>query len=375
VAADGTLLVSAGADRTVRVWDLATGQLGITLFGDTGGANACAIAHDASWIAASGSDTMVRVWRPRWGEQASDSRVPGAAAIRAQVRGPVEPVRECAVFPDGSRIVSSSDDGAVRLWDVATGTELAVRNARTGGAACCAVSPDGSWFASSGAAHGYDSSLHLWKPDGQLPHVTLTGHTAWVESCAFTPDGAQVVTVSSDGTLRLWDTADGTPLAVLGTDLGQLFGCSITRDGTRLASCGTDRLVRLWDIASRTLIAVLAGHTNRVINCTFSADGEWLATAAYDGTVRTWDTATGASLLTMDSGGSAVWDCAISPNDALIASTGTDGVIRIWDAATGRCRNALRVEQELRSCAWISDTRLCVSGYAGIYMLDYVAGG
>ncbi|MFJ9842595.1 WD40 repeat domain-containing protein [Kitasatospora sp. NPDC101155] len=297
--------------------------------------------------------------------------------MRTRVRGPVEPVRECAVFPDGSRIVSSGDDGAVRLWDVATGTELAVRNAHTGGAACCAVAPDGSWFASSGAADGHDSTLHLWKPDGdgRLPHLTLTGHTAWVERCAFTPDGAQVATVSSDGTLRLWDTADGAPLAVLGTDLGQLFGCSISRDGTRLASCGTDRLVRLWDLESRTLIAVLAGHTNRVINCTFSADGAWLASAAYDGTVRTWDTATGASLLTMDGGGSALWDCAVSPNDALIASTGTDGVIRIWDALTGRCRNALRVGQELRSCAWISDSRLCVSGYAGVYVLDYAAGG
>ncbi|MFD3992840.1 NB-ARC domain-containing protein [Streptomyces sp. NPDC058583] len=374
VSADGTMLVSAGADRTIRVWDPVTGQPGITLFGDTGGANACAVAHDSSWIAAGGSDSMVRVWRPRWGEQDS-GRMPGAAAMRTKVRAPVEPVRECAVFPDGSRIVSSSDDGAVRLWDVATGTELAVRNAHTGGAACCAVSPDGSWFASSGAASGYDSSLHLWRPDGQLPHVTLTGHTAWVERCAFTPDGAQVATVSSDGTLRLWETGDGTPLAVLGTDLGQLFGCSISRDGTRLASCGTDRLVRLWDIASRTLVAVLAGHTNRVINCTFSADGAWLASVGYDGTVRTWDTATGASLLTMDSGDGAMWDCAISPNDALIASTSTDGVIRIWDALTGRCRNALRVEQEMRSCAWISDTRLCASGYAGVYVLDYAAGG
>ncbi|MFI5980841.1 NB-ARC domain-containing protein [Streptomyces sp. NPDC051555] len=374
VAADGTMLVSAGTDRTVRVWDVATGQLGLTLYGDTGGANACAMAHDASWIAAGGSDGTVHVWRPRWGEP-DRGGISGAAAVRTQVRAPVEPVRQCAVFPGGGRIVSSGDDGVVRLWDVATGTELAARNARTGGVACCAVSPDGSWFASSGAASGYDSTLHLWRPDGHAPHITLTGHTAWVERCAFTPDGTQVATVSSDGTLRLWDTTDGRPLAVLGTNLGQLFGCAISPDGAKLASCGTDRLVRLWDIASRALVAVLPGHTNRVTNCTFSADGSWLASAAYDGTVRTWDTATGAPLLTLASGDGATWDCAVSPDDALIASTSTDGVIRIWDAVTGRCRNALRVEQEMRSCAWISDTRLCASGYAGVYVLDYTAGG
>ena len=356
VSPDGTLLVTSGADHTVRVWDPATGQPGGTLFGDTGAVNACTVGGDTNWIAAGGADTMVRVWRPR----------PGQPAGR---RVPVEPVRECAAFPDGGRITSVSTDGTVRLWEVATATESMVEPAHTGVASCCAVAPDGSWFVSG----GYDGLLHVWDAASHALRVTLTGHTGWVTRCAVAPDGTLLASVSDDGTLRLWDPVAGTSIATLGEDLGQMFGCAFSPDGATLASTGSDRLVRLWDVASRTLRATLAGHTNRVNDCRFSADGTWLASAGFDGTIRTWDTATGAALRTMSTeDGGAQWGCAISPDDAWIAGASTDRTIRIWDARTGECRNALRVEQQVWACAWLSDSRLGVAGDAGVYLLDHV---
>ena len=94
-------------------------------------------------------------------------------------------VNSAAFSPDGNTIASGSQDGIVRLWDVATGT---LQNTLTDSATNVAYSPDGNTIASV----GWDKTVRLWDTTTGNLLKTLTGHTDQVSSVAYSPDGTTI---------------------------------------------------------------------------------------------------------------------------------------------------------------------------------------
>jgi WD40 repeat protein len=114
-------------------------------------------------------------------------------------------VTACAISPDGSRIVSGSLDGTIKLWDAKAGRCLATLAERGGGVLACAFSPDGRRFVSAGADH----TLKLRDSETGRCKAILEGHGGWVWACAFSPDGKKTVSASGDETSRLQDAHTG----------------------------------------------------------------------------------------------------------------------------------------------------------------------
>ncbi len=316
---DGSVVVSAGDDYTVRLWDATTGAERACLVGHDDWVTGCAISRDGSFVVSASSDLTLRVWDAVRGVE------------RAVLGGHTAAVTACAISPDGSFIVSGSRDGTLKLWDVATGKELRTLEGHTSGVRSCAISPDGAFIVSASE----DGSLRIWDAAGGRVLCTLKGHTDAVLGCAVSPDEAFIVSASRDGTLKLWDPSSGRELRSLEGHGEPVRGCAISGEGSFIVSAGDDRVLRIWDSATGIQRATLVGHADLVTACAVSSDGSFVVSASDDGTLKVWDMTLLQEPAAIEGHDGAISGCAISADGALVASASQDGTIKVWDLATG----------------------------------------
>jgi WD40 repeat protein len=274
---DGRWIASGSWDGTVRLWDAATGEPSATIRQE-GPVRALAFSPDGSWLAFGyGPEYHLQIWDVATGQRRQHLQAP---------RGVIVAV---AVSPDGSRIAAADRIGRISITDVATGQEVASFRTNESWAEKrgLAYSPDGRWLAGTGED---DKTIDVWNTQTFERTRRLVGHTAAVNSFAFSLDGRRLVSAGQDGTVRIWDMETGEPQAVLEGHTDEVFAAVFHPNGRRVASAGRDRAILLWDVATGAEVARLHGHRNYVFELAFSPDGATLASGSGDFTVRLWDT-------------------------------------------------------------------------------------
>jgi WD40 repeat protein len=194
----------------------------------------------------------------------------------------------------------------------------------------------------------FEKCIPLWiqrKPKVQLDWSaalqTLEGHSASVNSVAFSLDCKQIASGSFDHAVRLWDAATGAALQTLEGHLSWVSSVAFSPDGKQVASGSYDNTIRLWDVATGAALQMLKGHLYSVISIAFSLDGKQVASGSHDDTVRLWDAATGAALQTLKGHLDSINSVAFSHNGKQVASGSWDQTVRLWDSATGAALQTL----------------------------------
>src|SRR6516225_3253123 len=199
-----------------------------------------------------------------------------------------------ALSSDGTRVLSGSNDGTIRLWDLTSGKMIRALKGHRGQAWAVALSPDGE-LALGG---GQDGGLALYKVATGEQVRSFDHHPQAVRAAVFTPDGKRALSACYDNVLRLWDVKTGKKLRSFTGHTDSVMCVACSPDGRRALTGGLvgDRTVRLWDLETGKQIRRLTGHGERVMSVAFSPDGRRAVSGSWDGTVRLWDLETGTEL-------------------------------------------------------------------------------
>lgn len=332
---DGRLLAAAGSQRTVHLYDVtdpaAPQEIGVRLTGPEGPVNTLAFSPDGAVLAVGGTDGLVRLW--------DVSNPADPQPLAEPLRAPEDAVTSVAFSPDGGLLAAGGYDRTVHLWDVGdpaepdylgdvpTGPQLAVFSVAFG--------PDGDVLAAASA----DKSVYLWDvedaADPERLEPTLTGPGSWVNAVTFSPDGQTVAAGSSDGQIWLWDRNTGQRTSTL-PHPGPVTDVSFEPDGRALYSSAADGAVRRWQLPG----PVLTLATDAVHEIAYHPDLPLAAVASGDGGVYLWDVGdpnrpalVGDPLTSPDENSYLIGAAVFSPGGETLVAAGLDGAVWRWDVS------------------------------------------
>jgi len=247
-----------------------------------------------------------------------------------------------AFSPDSRHLFTAGYDATVRMWDLATGREVARFAGAQGTIWTVDVSPDGTRL----AAAGEDRMIRIWRIGASAPPRTLRGHELNVWEVRFSPDGARLASASFDRSVRLWDAVTGAPIRTIGRHDEAVVGLDFSPDGRLLATGGDDSTVRFWRASDGAPLRTVPSNAH-VHKLDFSPDGRWLASAGrargaiasiwHDVTggggaaapVHLWRVADGAHVAALPHDGDVML-LAYSPAGDRVVTAGEDGTVRVW---------------------------------------------
>jgi eukaryotic-like serine/threonine-protein kinase len=233
--------------------------------------------------------------------------------------------------PDGTKLVTSSGDGFIRVWDVESGEQqLEWQNGRVSTLRVAVeFSPNGKMIVTSSS----DATVQIWDAATGRPLGKPLQHAADVFWLVFDRAGQRLATASMDKTVRIWSVQTGqmlTPPLVHADPLHHRNSVTFSPDGSRLATAAGSS-AQVWDAASGRAVTTPLRHGGLVRAVQFSADGGKLLSASEDGTARLWDPETGHPVSEPMRHGARVTSAEFSPDGSQLVTFSSDKAVRIWE--------------------------------------------
>jgi WD40 repeat protein len=305
----------------------------LTLEGHDKGVVSVAFSHDSTRLVSTSWDYTIRIWDAISGE-----------CLQMFKEGFVP----SAIFShDSTRLALTTEGHNLMIWDASSGKRLHKLNSYNSFNGCVyPINDDGfdgymdcttsigvafSHDSARIASASYDSKVTIWDANNGECLQALKRHRDRVTSVAFSQDSTMLASASYDRTVILWNTSNGKCLQLLKGHHKSVNSVAFSYDSTRLASASSDRTIRIWDARSGECLQKLQSHLSSVRSVAFSSNSTQLASASWDATIKIWDAESGKCLKTLRGHSDVVCSVAFSHDSTRLASASADNTIRIWD--------------------------------------------
>ncbi len=295
ISPDGKTLASGSWDKTIKIWNLETGELIGTLTGHSDRVNSVTISGDGKMLASGSSDETIKFWNLQSGE------------LLCTFPGHSMEVNSVAISPNGQVIASSGGaDNTIKLWNLRTGKLLRTLRGHLDNVNAVVFSPDGKILASGSS----DATSKVWDVESGKLLRTLSGLNVGVNSVAIGPNGQILASVSNDYTIKLRNLHTGSLLRILNSN--------------------SDRGKGLPSLGMNEGLHILQNYVSRGDSVAISGDGLTLASGCDDNTIKIWNLLTGELLSSLSGHLGTVYSVAIAPSGNILVSGSADETIKIW---------------------------------------------
>jgi WD40 repeat protein len=344
---DGRLLASAGADNTLKLWDVATGKELRTFYGHSNEISSVAFSPDGGMLASAGWDFRIILWDASSGKEIK------------RLLGHPEMINSIAFSPDGKTLASRSNGETIKLWDVHSEKEIG--NWKRGGylnyggtlqrpGNTIAFSPDGDLVAYADL-NGLSIVLMNYRTGRQLK--TLTGNDSFVHSLAFAAGGKKLVSGGLQE-IKVWDVESGTLTSGAnffsqGANAVDVLSVAVNKDGSVIAGVKEDGSITTWRVADgRELKQMQTGNGRKLESgvVAFTPDGSTLATAGDDGSktypIKFWSVSSGNEILSFAGRSVETYKMRLSPDGRRLVTTGEPSTVNVWNLTGGQQLKSFR---------------------------------
>jgi WD40 repeat protein len=280
-------ILASGSLGEIKLWDLTKGELIETLSdypwvmsGQVNQVNSLAFSADGQILVSAGADSTIKIWHI------------GALDLIDILHKHNGMVRCVAFAPNGLMLVTAGDDRKVLFWDLIQRQAVIALSLDDTAAHSLVLSQDGQTLVT-----GSYRKIKVWhtsqRPQAKIlkdspPLHTLTGHSHIVPSLAITADAQLLVSGSWDQTIKIWHLGTGKLIRTLKGHSDKIYTIALSPDEKIIASGSADQSIKLWHLQTGELLATFTGHSHTITDLAFTDSGEMLVSASLDKTIKIW---------------------------------------------------------------------------------------